>query len=295
MTLLQMEYFVTVVDAGSFTQAANTLFVSRQALKDSLRKLGLDLGCELIKSSNTGVVVTPLGQAFYARAVSILSQVKDLENDIHSMSHQMGPVKLSISECAIPYGSSRLLKLIYKFSEQYTGLIKAVTRFDNSGTLPCLEEGYDAAFVFGDIRQSDFPNYEFELYRSDDIGIYLYADHPCVQKQALELADLDGLPLCVPGPPETYLHGLYEACKKAGISPDYRIAANIPQLRMMQENHSVAFTNFSRSYVNMIYPERRITGCDAKVGLYFVRRKDEYNPTLDKLHDYLFLKPSAPV
>ena len=63
MTLRQMEYFLAVVEEGSFTRAAERLFVSQPALSKQLRVLERQLGFRLFERVHSGVVLTRQGEA----------------------------------------------------------------------------------------------------------------------------------------------------------------------------------------------------------------------------------------
>src|SRR3954467_4211994 len=70
MTLRQMEYFLAVVDEGSFTRAAERLFVSQPALSHQGKALEQDLGGALLERRPQAVHLTPLGRAFLPHAAA---------------------------------------------------------------------------------------------------------------------------------------------------------------------------------------------------------------------------------
>ncbi len=55
MTLRQMEYFLTVVEEGSFSLAANQLNVSQPALSQQVKALEQELGTALVERLGRGV------------------------------------------------------------------------------------------------------------------------------------------------------------------------------------------------------------------------------------------------
>lgn len=61
----QREMFVRVVDAGSFSKAAEAEFVTPQSVSQQIRRLEEELGVTLLERSARGVVTTEAGQAFY--------------------------------------------------------------------------------------------------------------------------------------------------------------------------------------------------------------------------------------
>ena len=68
MRLQSIEQFIAVVDAGSIRGAARLIGMSQPALTRALQQLEEELGVQLILRSGRGVVVTPAGSAFLARA-----------------------------------------------------------------------------------------------------------------------------------------------------------------------------------------------------------------------------------
>jgi len=76
MELRQLKYFLAVADARSFAGAANTLFISRQAVSKAISQLEAEMGVELFVRDSAGAVLTPAGVMFYD---SIHSSVTDLD------------------------------------------------------------------------------------------------------------------------------------------------------------------------------------------------------------------------
>ena len=52
MTILQIEYFIEIVKSGSFTKAAEKLYVTHQALSLQIQALEKELGMPLFDRSN---------------------------------------------------------------------------------------------------------------------------------------------------------------------------------------------------------------------------------------------------
>jgi len=68
MSLRQMEYFLTVVESGSFTRAAETLHVTQSALSHQLKALERHVGGDLVERMPRGVRLTAMGRAFLPHA-----------------------------------------------------------------------------------------------------------------------------------------------------------------------------------------------------------------------------------
>ena len=76
MNLRQLQYFVAVVDEGSFTRAAQRLYVAQPSLSKQLAALEAELGGPLIERLHRGIRLTPAGKAFLpeARAATLSAE-----------------------------------------------------------------------------------------------------------------------------------------------------------------------------------------------------------------------------
>jgi DNA-binding transcriptional LysR family regulator len=70
MSLRQMEYLIAVVEEGSFTRAAQRLFVSQPALSHQVKALEQSVGGPLLERQPHAVHLTPMGRAFLPHAVA---------------------------------------------------------------------------------------------------------------------------------------------------------------------------------------------------------------------------------
>jgi LysR family nitrogen assimilation transcriptional regulator len=94
--LRQLRYFVAVVEAGSFSRAAERVHVAQSALSLKVRELEEALGVTLLVREPKGVYPTAAGQKLLAHARTILSQVREAERDLRSAGEPGGPVSIGI-------------------------------------------------------------------------------------------------------------------------------------------------------------------------------------------------------
>lgn len=64
----QMQYFIAVVESGSFSEAAEVCHISQSAVSQQIRALEDALGVALLERRGRRFTVTPAGQWFYQRA-----------------------------------------------------------------------------------------------------------------------------------------------------------------------------------------------------------------------------------
>ena len=79
-SLAQLEYFVEVSKAGSFTVAARRIRVVQPTLSSSIKQLERSLGYDLLERiPRRGVRLTRRGRRFYDGASKLLKQAETLE------------------------------------------------------------------------------------------------------------------------------------------------------------------------------------------------------------------------
>ncbi len=77
-----MQAFVRVVEAGSFTRAADTLHTSRTRVTQLVQQLEAHLRVSLLHRTTRKVAVTDDGAAYYDRVVRLLAELDDAETSL---------------------------------------------------------------------------------------------------------------------------------------------------------------------------------------------------------------------
>jgi LysR family nitrogen assimilation transcriptional regulator len=97
MQYRHLYYFVKIVEAGSFSQAARTIHVAQPALSQQIAELEASLGVALLQRSARGIKATVAGQKFYEEASSILRRYENLPGLVRSSSGEIeGMVSLGM-------------------------------------------------------------------------------------------------------------------------------------------------------------------------------------------------------
>lgn len=81
-----MQAFVRVVEAGSFTRAAQTLHMSKTSVTQLVQQLEARLRVRLLNRTTRKVNVTADGAAYYERAVRLLADMDDAETSLSAAS-----------------------------------------------------------------------------------------------------------------------------------------------------------------------------------------------------------------
>ena len=113
----EWQTFVTVVDEGNITRAAEKLFLSQPALSYRLRHMEKALGHSLLLRTAEGIALTAQGEIFYDYCKRMMQDQEALENAMNSASGKIqGTLKIASS---INFADYELPALLRSFRELY--------------------------------------------------------------------------------------------------------------------------------------------------------------------------------
>ncbi|MDO4443658.1 MAG: LysR family transcriptional regulator, partial [Slackia sp.] len=97
MDIRQLEYVVETAKRGSYTKAADALFVSRQGLSKAVKNLEKEIGQSLFQGLNGHLKTTSMGEAFIQEASPIVSSFKNLNERFTRQNSKQAPKMLSVA------------------------------------------------------------------------------------------------------------------------------------------------------------------------------------------------------
>ena len=191
MELRQIEHFLAVVDAGSFTAAAQRAHIVQSALSASIRKLEADLGTPLFERTTRRVALTEAGRALLPSAHRIVADVVAARGEVSAV--------VGLSRGQVSIGTIQTLTVVNlpaklgEFRLRHPGVRVHV----RDGTVPALaaavENGeLDLSFLAGD---EPLPDQLHAFARwSQDLVLLSYPGHRLARRRRVRLAELDGEP-----------------------------------------------------------------------------------------------------
>ena len=126
----QLETFICVVESGSFSKAAEKLFISSPAVIKQINLLEADLGVQLFSRTHRGLIVTEAGRSIYNDARYIINYCKDsVKRAKDSMATADNDIRVGISPLTPPQVFVELWPQIQKV---YPDMKFQLVPFENS-------------------------------------------------------------------------------------------------------------------------------------------------------------------
>ena len=181
----QLKTFLTVCDCGSFSKAANLLFLTPSAVLHQIRTLEKDLGTELFLRTSRGVSLTPSGLFLEQRARPFIRMGDEIRQGLRELSSDGNSICIGTSvleKCRLLYD------LWVLFSAEEPGCQIRMSNIDVEHHIPentdLIESFNSEAFWMRDWSFLEICQVPF--------GFAVVRDHPLAGKALLTLEDLRG-------------------------------------------------------------------------------------------------------
>ncbi len=144
-SLNRLAYFAAVVEAGSFTAAAERMGVTKAVVSQQVARLEQEYRTTLLIRSTRRVRTTETGQAFYYRCALILKEAEDAFGELaDSATEPAGLLRLT---APFDYGIGVVVPAIAAFAERYPAC-RVEARFSDQ-TVDLSAEHMDLAIRVG--------------------------------------------------------------------------------------------------------------------------------------------------
>lgn len=213
--LQKYQAFLTTVDCGSFTKAAEILGYAQSSVSKMIADLESEWKVVLLERSRAGVQLTSDGTAMLPYARELLNSYRKVQEQAASLSGMAtGLIRIgTFSSVAAHWMPS----IIQRFQNDYPGIRYELLLGDYGEIEQWIFEGrVDCGFLRLPTREE----YETISLGKDEYVAVLPVDHPLAQKDVLSPNDLDGQPFML------LEHGgkteVSELLEKHRVTPDVR-------------------------------------------------------------------------
>lgn len=228
--LRRLRAFVTVVEEGNITRAAERLFIQQPPLTRLLQGLEDELGVKLLQRLPRGVRVTEAGNVLFNEARALLERAEHLTEAVHRAARgEQGHIAIGFTS------SAALHPFVPNLLRRYREILPGITtQLEEAGSGELLEalvdERLDVAFVRSPV--GGISGLTIEPVLREPMLVALPVGHPLAVngEQPLPLTALTREAFILYRRPAG--QGLYDAilaaCHRAGFSP--RVIQEAPRL-----------------------------------------------------------------
>jgi LysR family hydrogen peroxide-inducible transcriptional activator len=186
ISVRQLHYFLSLVQAGSFSRAADTVGVTQSTLSAAIQALEAELGVTLIDRTGRRMQLLPAGEDFLARARDIVARIEELPEHARQAERPLTTrLRLGVIPSVAPFFLPKVLPATANaFPElQLTvreGLTRSLLESLRSGTL-------DVALV---AHPYDLDEFEMAEIGHDPFFLAVRRDHALANRDRVDADDV---------------------------------------------------------------------------------------------------------
>ena len=239
----QLRYFVEIAECGSFSAAAERLYIAQSALSRQIKELETQLGTALFERTARQPRLTAAGQAFLGRARRLLTDLDKAEQLVREVGKGLrGSLRLNHSS-TVPL-TGRLLERLGGYLDANPGVALEIAQQSSEAQLQDIAEG---RLEIGLLRLPVLRQHEgvslHELF-TEPLLLAVAADHRLSSARSVQLEQLrEERFISIPHRQRGGLSYLSASlCMNAGFFPQAAqvVSRKTTQLQLIQAGFGVA-------------------------------------------------------
>jgi len=195
MDLASLRAFVEVARDRSFSQAAETLFLTQPAISKRIAGLEEELATRLFDRAGRQVLLTEAGRHLLPRAELIIHELTDIRRELSNLSGEVsGRLAMATSH---HIGLHRLPLVLRTYSDDYPKVELDIRFMESEKACQAVEHGeLELAVVTLPLAPADA--LQTEVIWNDPLRPVVGLDHPLAKQQFVGLAELLTYPAVLP-------------------------------------------------------------------------------------------------
>ncbi|MDB9953198.1 LysR family transcriptional regulator [Porticoccaceae bacterium] len=191
-----LKAFITVAEVGSFSEAADRLYLTQSAISKRIALLEQQIGKRLFDRIARQVSLTEAGNELLPRARRILQEYENALQAINDLSGEAsGTLRLAISH---HLGLHRLPPILKQFAQQYPNVTLDIEFMDSEKAYEQVLHG-DSEVAVITLALESHHNINSKKIWNDPLRFICAKDHPLAELKKPALKDLAEYPIILPG------------------------------------------------------------------------------------------------
>lgn len=215
VNLRQLEVFVAIVKAGSFSRGAEAASLTQSTVSQHVAALESEVELRLLDRTGQGVVLTHAGELFLQHARQVLATCDALRQAMAEF-RGLQQVGLTVGASNIP-ANYLIPAILPRLATEHPGIALTMQTGDSRAILDSLLADDVEVAVIGS-RSVDRGTRSLPL-ASDLLVLAVSSQHPWSQRAAITLDDLAARPLIVRESGSGSDQALLQALRQAGFDP----------------------------------------------------------------------------
>jgi len=218
-TFRQFQVFEAIYRLGSFTRAAEELFLTQPTVSMQIKKLSDAIGLPLFEHVGRNVEPTEAGKELYSACRNMFETLSNLEMTISDMKGmKRGRLRMGVITTA-KYLAPEMLG---DFSKLYPGIDLSLKVTNRDSIIRRIRANEDDLYIMGQAPEGDFEVESFP-FAPNPLVVMAPRNHPLVGKKNISLEEIAQQPFIIREPGSGIRDAMYKAFDAVGVRPSVRM------------------------------------------------------------------------
>jgi len=187
--------FIAVSDTGSFSRAAEQLFITQPAVSKRIASLESELNTHLFDRIGKKVLLTEAGYALLPSAQRILAELDESKRAIGNLNNKVsGHLKIATSH---HIGLHRLPPVLRAFTTDYPAVDIDIRFMDSEEACHCVLKG-EVELAIATLPEHEWKHLHQQIIWRDPLDIVISPQHPNATTANFSVKNLQKLPAILP-------------------------------------------------------------------------------------------------
>ena len=215
MEIRQIQYFLSIVETGSFSAAADEHYISQSSLSKVIIALEKELGVSIFDRSKRKIFLTEAGEAFLGHARKLNTTYKAMVVELDGYKANVDSFSIAAIPVLTQYG---ITTSIAQFKDLNPSIRFSLEEIDGLNILPALDERrFDLAFTRHNYLNHD-QYASLEIYR-DKMLVMVSKNNQYAKRSSISLKELSKDNFIVFDKVTDLYKLIMDECGKAGFEP----------------------------------------------------------------------------
>lgn len=227
----RLRAFSLVLDLGSISAAAGVLGYTQSAVSQQLAALEREAGTPLLDRSQRPLRPTPAGEALKPQVERVLAALASAEAVLEDLGDGSSRVRVVAFPSALSTFVPAAVRDLRRQDDTVLVQIAQQETLEAVDTLRAGEADLAVVHYLPGIAVPDLSGLQRRHLLTDPLRVVLPSGHPLARREAISIADLEGIPMGMPRrdtPAGRFRSLVFHLCSQAGFEP--RIAYEIDDL-----------------------------------------------------------------
>lgn len=218
LTLRQLQIFEAIVRLGSFTKAAEELFLTQPTVSMQIKKLNETIGLPLFTQVGRKTRPTEVGEDLYDACKNIFTTLHNLETSVANFKGlRRGYLRLGVITTAKYFAP----EILGAFCQEYPGIDVALKVTNRERVLERINQGEDDVYILGQLPEDD--GLVSIPFAPNPLVVVASKDHPLASERNISLERLAEEPLILREPGSGIRDAAMRLFHKHGLKPKVRM------------------------------------------------------------------------